>query len=182
MDMTTEETKQELNLDSQVIAGSTKRHSEVFIHSEIYRVRPDIHAVIHTHSTYSVALFQHRAAASPDQPGRCSFFGTLPVYTDTIDLIRTPELGSGVAKALGPHSADLLKSHAVVMAERSLEEAVVLLAMLDNPARVQILAMAAGELAPEFTVEQVAGLKASLMGTRQFPVNFDYLVRSARRR
>jgi hypothetical protein len=42
--------------------------------------------------------------------------------------------------------------------------------------------MAAAELAPEFKVEQIAGLKAKLVEARQFPVDFDYLVRSARRR
>jgi L-ribulose-5-phosphate 4-epimerase len=170
-----------IDLAGQVIAGSAKRHSEVFIHSEIYRVRPDIHAVIHTHSTYSVALSCTGRPLRPISQGGVAFAGALPVYTGTIDLIRTPEMGSGVAKALGPHSAVLLKSHGVVMAGRNLEEAVVLLTMLENAARIQLLAEAAGELAPEFPAEQVARLKANLMEARQFPVNFDYLVRSARR-
>jgi L-fuculose-phosphate aldolase len=171
-----------VDLDGKVIAGSAKRHSEVYIHSEIYRVRPDVQAVIHTHSTYSVALSSTGRPLRPICQGGAAFAGALPVYTGTIDLIRTPELGSEVANALGPHSAILLKSHGVVMAGRSLEEAVVLLIMLENAARVQLLAEAAGELAPEFPPEQIARLKANLMEARQFPVNFDYLVRCAKRR
>jgi L-ribulose-5-phosphate 4-epimerase len=171
-----------INLDGKIIDGSAKRHSEVYIHSEIYRVRPDIQAVIHTHSTYSVALSSTGRPLRPISQGGAAFSGALPVYTDTIDLIRTPELGSGVAKALGPHSAVLLKNHGVVVAGRNVEEAVVLLVMLENAARIQLLAEAVGERAPEFSAEQIASLKANLMEARQFPVNFDYLVRSATRR
>jgi len=44
------------DLDGKVVAGTARRHSEVFIHGELYRARPDVEAVIHSHSTHTVAL------------------------------------------------------------------------------------------------------------------------------
>src|SRR6266576_2330389 len=45
-----------IDLDGNVVDGSARRHSEVHIHSEILKARPDVHCVIHTHSPYAVAL------------------------------------------------------------------------------------------------------------------------------
>jgi L-fuculose-phosphate aldolase len=45
-----------IDLDGNVVAGKTRRHSEVFIHSEIYRAREDVGCVIHSHPPYAVAL------------------------------------------------------------------------------------------------------------------------------
>ena len=43
------------------------------------------------------------------------FYKNIGIYTDTINLIRTHDMGRGVAKALGPHRAVLLKNHGVVV-------------------------------------------------------------------
>jgi L-fuculose-phosphate aldolase len=170
-----------INLEGEVIAGTAKRHSEVYIHSEIYRARLDVQAVIHTHSTYAVAFSCTGRPLRPLCQGGAAFANALGIYTGSIDLIRSQEMGRGVAAALGAHAAVLLKNHGVVMAGRSLEEAVVLLVMLENAAHVQLMAEAAGDLALDFPAEDVARLKANLMEPRQFPVNFDYLVRRAKR-
>ena len=170
-----------IDLDGKVVAGTARRHSEVFIHSEIFRQRPDVQAVIHTHSTNLVALSALQQPIRPLSQGGAAFVDALPLYTDTIDLIRTPEMGHGVAVALGPHKAVQLKHHGTVMTGRSLEEAIVLLFMLENAAQVQLLAMAAGPLAPEFPPEQIRALQSHLDEPHQFTANFDYLARSARR-
>jgi len=106
------------------------------------------------------------------------FAGCLPVYTGTIDLIRRPDQGRGVAEALGPHKAVLMRHHGVAMTGRTLEEAVVLLFMLETGAEIQLKATAAGALAPEFLTSDTAELKAKLESPEQFTVNFDYLARS----
>src|SRR5215831_2216626 len=38
-----------IDFDGKVLGGKRPRHSEVFIHSEILRVRPEVGAVVHTH-------------------------------------------------------------------------------------------------------------------------------------
>ena len=44
------------NLAGEKVGGGGRRHSEVFIHSQIYQLRPDVSSVIHTHPTHSVEL------------------------------------------------------------------------------------------------------------------------------
>ena len=45
-----------IDLEGNVVAGTARRHSEVYIHSEIFKARPDVNCVIHTHPPYAVAL------------------------------------------------------------------------------------------------------------------------------
>src|SRR5450759_3464296 len=164
------------------LAGTARRHSEVYIHSEIFKLRPDVHSVIHTHPPYSVALSATgRPMRCYSQPGAL-FYEALGVYADTINLIRTHEMGAGVAKALGPHRAVLLKNHGVVAVGASIAEAVVGVIMLENAAMVQLTAEAAGDPAPEFPRADIEKLKHDIARPEQFVVNFDYLVRRLKRR
>ena len=171
-----------IDLDGNVVAGSARRHSEVYIHSEILKVRPDVNCVIHTHPTYSVALSgTGRPLKCYSQPGAL-FYEALGVYSDTINLIRTHAMGAGVARALGSGRGALLKNHGVVVTGASIEEAVISTIMLENGAMVQLLAEAAGDLAPEFPRADIEKLKHDISRPEQFKVNFDYLARRVMRR
>ena len=55
LDEITHENILTIDLDGKVVAGTSRRHSEVYIHSEIFKVRPDVHCILHTHPTYSIA-------------------------------------------------------------------------------------------------------------------------------
>jgi L-fuculose-phosphate aldolase len=166
-----------IDLDGAVVAGTARRHSEVFIHSEIYRARPDVAVVIHTHPTYTVAFSATGHRLRPMSQGGAIFAGRLPIFTDTIDLIRTPEMGRGVAAALGPHTAVLMRHHGLAMTGRTIQEAVVLCVMLEEAVRVQLIAEAAGADAEDFPEDDVAQLRRNLMQLEQFEVNFAYLQR-----
>jgi L-fuculose-phosphate aldolase len=171
-----------IDLGGNVVAGTARRHSEVFIHSEIFKARPDVQCVIHTHPPYAVALSATgRPLRAYSQPGAL-FCGALGVYADTINLIRSPEMGASVAKALGRHRAVLLKNHGVAVIGATISEAVVGAIMLENAAMVQLIAEAAGEPAPEFPSSDIEKLKNDLAQPEQFAINFDYLARRATRR
>jgi len=170
-----------IDLDGKVVAGTSRRHSEVFIHSEIFKARPDVLCVIHTHPPYCVAL------SASGRPLRCYgqpsalFFEALGIYDDTIALIRTQAMGKGVAVALGPHRAVLLKNHGVAVAGASIEEAVITVIMLENAAMVQMITEAAGHPAPEPPREDIEKLKREISQPEQFVINFDYLARRVQR-
>jgi L-fuculose-phosphate aldolase len=171
-----------IDLDGNVVAGSARRHSEVYIHSEILKARPDINCVIHTHPTYSIALSATgRTLKCYSQPGAL-FYDGLGTYTDTINLIRTHAVGAGVARALGQGRAVLLKNHGVVVTGATIAEAVIGTIMLENGAMVQLLVEAAGDPAPEFSRADIEKLKADITQPEQFTINFDYLVRRVKRR
>lgn len=173
-----------IDLEGNVVAGKARRHSEVYIHSEILKARNDVNCVIHAHPPYSVAL---SASGHPvkaySQPGAL-FHDDVGVYTDTIALIRSHEMGAGVAEALGPHRAAFLKAHGTAVAGKTIEETVISAIMLENAAMIQMIVEAAGDPAPEFPREDVFRLKREMSAPEQFVINFDYLARkvSARKR
>ncbi len=171
-----------IDLDGNVVAGTARRHSEVYIHSEIFKARPGVNCVIHTHPTYSIALSATgRGLKCYSQPGAL-FHGALGVYDETIALIRSSEMGADVARALGDGRAVLLKNHGVVVIGSSIAEAVIGTLMLENGAMVQLLVEAAGDPGPEFSRADIEKLKAEISPPEQFAINFDYLARRVKRR
>ena len=169
------------NLAGEKVGGGGKRHSEVYIHSEIYKVRPDVMSVIHTHPTHAVALSATGKALLPISQPAAAFSDGVGWFTDTIELIRSPELGAGVARALGPHKAVFLRNHGVAVVGASLDESTVLALLLEEACRIQLLAMAAGGAGAMFDDEQVARLHHSITRTEQYTINFDYLRRRVQR-
>ena len=171
-----------INLDGDVVAGTARRHSEVYIHSEIFKVRPDVHCVLHTHPPYAIALSaSKRPLLAYSQPGAL-FHNALGIYDDTINLIRSEAMGAGVAKALGPHRAALLKNHGAVTVGATIAETVVGMIMLENAAMIQMITEAAGEARPLFPDADIEKLKNDISRLEQFGINFDYLVRRVRRK
>jgi len=168
--------------EGNVVAGTARRHSEVYIHSEIFKARPDINCVIHTHPTYTIALSATgRPLKCYSQPGAL-FYDALGTYDDTINLIRTHAMGAGVARALGRGRGVLLKNHGVVVTGATIAEAVIGTIMLENGAMVQLLVEAAGDPAPEFSRGDIEKLRGDITQPEQFTINFDYLVRRIKRR
>jgi L-fuculose-phosphate aldolase len=171
-----------IDLEGKVVAGTARRHSEVYIHSEIFKVRPDVHCVLHTHPTYSIALSSSTRPMKALSQGGALFHGAVGLYSDTINLIRSHAMGAGVAKALGPHRAALLKNHGLVIATPTIEETVICALMFENAAMIQLIAEAAGDTTPEFTADDIAKLKHDIGQPEQFKINYDYLVRRVKRR
>jgi len=170
------------NLDGEKVGGGGRRHSEVFIHSEIFKARPDVNSVIHTHPTYAVAL---SATGKPlkliSQPAS-NFVTGVPYFTDSIRLIRDEELGKGVADALGQNKAVLMRNHGVAIAGRSVEESVYLAISLDEACHIQLLAEAAGGIGDTFDIEDITRLHDQVTRHEQFVINFEYLRRKVDRR
>jgi L-fuculose-phosphate aldolase len=171
-----------INLGGNVVAGAARRHSEVYIHSEIFKVRPDVNCVLHTHPPYAIALSaSKRPLLAYSQPGAL-YHNALGIYDDTINLIRSEAMGAGVAKALGPHRAVLLKNHGAVTVGATIAETVVGMIMLENAAMIQMITEAAGETRPLFPDADIEKLKSDISRQEQFGINFDYLVRRVRRK
>jgi L-fuculose-phosphate aldolase len=170
-----------IDLEGEVVAGKARRHSEVYIHSEIFKARADVNCVIHAHPPYSVALSASgHAVKAYSQPGAL-FHESVGVYADTIALNRSRAMGAGVAKALGPHRAAFLKGHGTAVTGKTIEEAVIAAIMLEHAAMIQMIVEAAGDPAPEFPRQDIQKLQREMSAPEQFAINFDYLARRVRR-
>jgi L-fuculose-phosphate aldolase len=171
-----------IGLDGNVVSGTSRRHSEVYIHSEIFKARPDVNCVLHTHPPYSVALSASgRPLMGYSQPAAL-FYKALGVYDDTINLIRSQDMGASVARALGSYRAVLLRNHGVVTVGASIAEAVIGVITLENAAMIQMIVDAVAGDKPQFPDADIAQLKHDISRPDQFEVNFDYLVRRAKRK
>jgi ribulose-5-phosphate 4-epimerase/fuculose-1-phosphate aldolase len=170
------------NLGGEKISGGGRKHSEVYIHSEIFKARPDVMSVIHTHPTYAVAWSATGKPLQPiSQPG-IAFADGVPYFTDTVDLIRSTDMGAGVARALGSHKAVMMRNHGVAVVGATVEEATILTIMLDNAAQIQLLAEAAGGPGPMFEAGSIQRLHDNITQPEQYTVNFEYLRRRAYRK
>lgn len=131
--------------DGHVLEGKGKRHAEFHIHTEVMRARPDVGAVIHTHSPAAVALGSLGVPLRPISHEANLFVPPdLVRYTKTGDLILTEELGRSVAAALGDRNAAMLVNHGIVVAAVDVPTATVTAVLLDRACRTQLTAMAAG--------------------------------------
>ncbi len=168
------------NLDGQKVAGERKIHSEVPIHSEILRARPDVNCVVHTHPVHAIAFSALDLPLLPVSHEGSLFCDGLPVYTDTTDLIREKERGQGLARCLGDKNAVLMRNHGVITVGRSVGEAVLTAIVLEKACQTQLLAVQLG--GPKYwTTPEEARIKKTKIygkpGDGKLDMAFQYYVR-----
>src|SRR5207244_5347470 len=93
---------------------------EFHIHSDIYRARPDVQAVMHTHPQWSTFLTMVGAPYRPVY-AQGALLGTIPLV-DSPMSVNTRAMGERVAATLGSGTAVLLKSHGAVVVGSGLAE------------------------------------------------------------
>ncbi|MGI6686683.1 MAG: class II aldolase/adducin family protein [Bacillota bacterium] len=124
-----------MKLDGQIVDGMRKPSTETMLHQEIYRARPDVSAIIHTHSTNACAF----AVAQEDIP---------PVLEEAAQLIGgsievakyampgSRELAQNAVRVLENRNAVLLANHGAVGVGRSLDEALTVAILVEKLAQV----------------------------------------------
>ncbi len=115
-------------------------------HSWIYRARPDVQCIVHTHAFHAAAL------SMLEVPLVVSHMDTTPLYDDCAFLADWPgvpvgnEEGEIISAALGDKKAALLAHHGQLVAGISVEEACSLAVLIERAAKLQLAAMAAGTI------------------------------------
>jgi L-fuculose-phosphate aldolase len=131
-----------VDLDGDLVEGSARPPLEFHIHSEIYRARSDVHAVMHTHPRWSTFLTmvgaRYRAVCAQG-----ALLGDMPVV-DSPMSVNTRAMGEKVAATLGRRPAVLLKSHGAVVVGSDLIECFALTAYLEENAYRQYMALQIG--------------------------------------
>ncbi len=140
-----------VDLDGNLIEGDLKPSSDTASHLYIYRHRPDVNGVVHTHSPYATAF----AAVGKPIPvyltAMADEFGG-PIPCGGFALIGSEAIGKVVLEAIGDSPAVLLKNHGVFTVGPTAEAAVKAAVMTEDVARTVWLALQLGqpdEIAPE---------------------------------
>jgi L-fuculose-phosphate aldolase len=132
-----------IDLDGHLVEGGARPPLEFHIHSEIYRARPDVQAVMHTHPQWSTFLTmvgaQYRAVCAQG-----ALLGDIPIVDSPLS-VNTRPMGEKVAAMLGDGPAVLLKSHGAVVVGSDIVECFALAAYLEENAYRQYMAMQIGD-------------------------------------
>jgi L-fuculose-phosphate aldolase len=131
-----------IDMDGRPVEGDVVPPMEFHIHTEIYRRRPDVNAVAHTHPLWST-LFSMAGEEVKPVTMQAAVMGPIRFFPKTASINRKP-LAEELAAALGQDRVVMLKSHGAVIAGRDIVEAFVLAIYLEETARRQYLARALG--------------------------------------
>lgn len=125
---------------------------ERFIHAEIFRARPDVMSVVHSHSP-NVIPFGVTTQRLRPVFHMAGFLGSGSVHYDirtnngeTDMLIRNGDLGKDLARALGDCSCVLMRGHGSTVVGMSIEQAVYRAIYAETNARLQSQAMTLGDV------------------------------------
>jgi ribulose-5-phosphate 4-epimerase/fuculose-1-phosphate aldolase len=158
--------------------GNGQCHAEYPIHTEIFRTRLDVGAVVHTHPTYSIAFMSTNRPLRPiSHDGTWLTPPELPRFTETGNLIRTPELGARLAACLGDRHAVLIPNHGIVTVGPDIPYAVMTAVLLERSCRLQLLADAAGGIATWSNDEEAVSKRAVCWSDSQIHGGWAYLCR-----
>ena len=137
-----------------VDGGGGKLTAERFIHSEIYRARPDVMAIVHSHSPGVIPFGITRRRLKPVWHVSC-FLGSckIPVFeirdtegAATNLLILTAARGAAVARSLGSAPVVLMRGHGSTTVGVSLKHAVYRAIFTEMNANLQLEAMKIGKV------------------------------------
>jgi ribulose-5-phosphate 4-epimerase/fuculose-1-phosphate aldolase len=124
---------------------------ERFIHAEIYRLRPDVCAIVHSHSPSVIPFGLSDVAMRPVLHMAGFLPDVTPIYEisdhggDSTDLLITSrDLGASLASVLGEGSVALMRGHGSVAAGASVPEAVYRAVYTEVNAQVQLQAVGLG--------------------------------------
>ena len=132
-----------------------KPYLERFIHSEVYRVRADVQAVVHNHSPAVIPFGVTNTKLRPisHMSGFLGHAGGVPNFEirdaggpATDMLIRTPQLGAAFARTLGSAAFALMRGHGAVAVGDSIRQVVYRAVYAEMNARLQAEASRLGEI------------------------------------
>lgn len=153
----------ELDLEGNAVAPADARvFLERFIHAEVYRARPDVEAVVHSHSPQVVPFTVVRGVQVAPICHICGFLQGTAAPFDVADhagpasdlLIRNAELGKRFAEHLGDQAVGLMRAHGYTAVGVTMAEAVFRAIYTARNCEIELAARALGT--PAFLTAQEA--------------------------
>jgi L-fuculose-phosphate aldolase len=138
----------EFDLAEGAPPASPDMHLEAVLHSEVYRGRPDVAAVVHGHPPYATAFSATDADFEILTHDGVLFADGVGDFDETPQLITDTAQGRAVAEALGRRRAVLLRNHGVLVVGKDVPWAVLAAVTLERAIRLQSIASTLGPLRP----------------------------------
>ena len=137
----------ELDADSEAVGGDQRKgFIERYIHGEIYRKRPEVMAVVHSHAPSVIPFGVTKTRLRPIYHMGSFLWSGAPVWDirkahdDNDILVRDRPLGASLAEALGTCNCVLMRGHGMTVIGESVQEAVFRAIYTEMNARLQLQA------------------------------------------
>ncbi|NYB52693.1 MAG: class II aldolase/adducin family protein [Methanobacteriaceae archaeon] len=133
-----------VDLDGNLLSGSENPSSELHLHLEIYQNRDDVHAIVHTHSSYATGF-----ALAGKMIERLEGFGVRKTpFLKMVDYAEpgSSELAKLVAHGLEDEDVVILKNHGLVAIGKNLFEATLLAEFVEETAKTQFVSCVLGSM------------------------------------
>nr|WP_239028380.1 class II aldolase/adducin family protein [Pseudonocardia acidicola] len=157
-----------VDLDGRLLeggpGGTDRPPAEVFIHTEIYRARPDVGCVVHTHQRSATLAGVLGLPIEPVLHVPATFLDRTPPTWPNPVLVDTPELGRALAGALGGERFCHLQGHGIVSVGEGVREATVGAAMLEQLAEAALTAASTGTRPRVISPHEIATLRGQVAG------------------
>ncbi len=123
-----------VDLAGQLLEGDALPPVEIVMHTEVYKARPDVGAVLHLHAPCTTLFGM---VGKPMEPYyfRGAAVGRVPIYPDST-LVTRPEQGTALARTLGDGRAVILGAHGSLTVGAGIEEAFYLAVHMEGNARM----------------------------------------------
>jgi L-fuculose-phosphate aldolase len=136
-----------IDFSGKLVEGKLRPSVETPLHIAIYKARPNVNAVIHTHSTYASAV----GVAGKEIPAilldQALCLGG-EIKTCAGPLVGTPEEIADFIRALGDRSAVLIPNHGAVGTGKTMRDAFIACQLIEKTAQVYLLALGVGKVNP----------------------------------
>jgi L-ribulose-5-phosphate 4-epimerase len=133
-----------MDIDGNVLEGKQKPHPGSFIHREIYRLRPDVAAIVHTHSENTVLMSLLACEIEPFTQLGASIHNDQGIYHGFTGPVRTTNEGTAIAQALGQKSIVIAKNHGLFATGKTIQSALWDMIVADTASKIHLEAKRLG--------------------------------------
>jgi len=145
-----------IELDGTIVEGPHRPSSEWPMHAEIYKNKPEVRSVVHTHSPYATAF----AVVNEPIPLiliEMVYFLMSEVPVAPVASQGTVSVGEGVVEALKNSVACLMQNHGAVTIGQDLPQAYIRTEYVEDAAKIYHMARAIGTptLIPDEMVQEM---------------------------
>jgi L-ribulose-5-phosphate 4-epimerase len=143
-----------VDIDGHVLEGDRNPHPGTFIHREMYRLRNDVSAIVHTHSENTVLMSLLGCTIEPFTQLGAAFFDDQGIYHGFTGPVRTSDEGAAIAEALGNKSIVIAKNHGLFAAGATIQAALWDMVVADLASKIHLSAKQLGHhAADEMSIE-----------------------------
>jgi L-ribulose-5-phosphate 4-epimerase len=143
-----------VDLEGKVVEATLGPSTDTASHLSIYKHRPDVNGIVHTHSNYATAFAAVGKSIPVCLTAIADEFGTTIPCAPYV-RIGDQEIGETVAREIGKSVAILMKQHGVFTIGATVQKAVKAAVMVEDIAKTVWLAMQVGQI-EELPAEEIA--------------------------